>query len=339
MPDLLPDRAAAPAHATVPGPHLGLTWRPLTTEDVDLVHALIARCEAVDEPVLRTSRAQVEEILGRPATGMKADSLGGLDSAGELRAAAFVHAPLGDETHARVFIAASIDPSWRGRGIGRALLTWQDDRARQILATLDPSLPGRIAAYVDEDLEDRRRLYAAAGFSPKRTFREMRLRLTEQPAAVQVPEGYEIRQWTPEIDPAVREAHNEAFRDHWGSQPVAESTWAASHRALEPSWSVVAVHLETGTVAGYALTARHEHQWEALGHTEGFTELLGVLRPHRGSGVARALLGSVLTALYRDGIEVAALDVDMENPSGAHRFYERMGYEPHGARILYTIEV
>ena len=89
------------------------------------------------------------------------------------RAAAFVHAPRGDETHARVFIAASVDPSWRGRGIGRALLTWQDDRARQILATLDPDLPGRIAAYVDEDLEDRRRLYAAAGFSPKRTFREI----------------------------------------------------------------------------------------------------------------------------------------------------------------------
>ena len=64
-----------------------------------------------------------------------------------------------------------------------------------------------------------------------------------------------------------------------------------------------------------------------------------MLRPHRGTGVARALLSAVLTALYRDGIEVAALDVDMENPSGAHRFYERMGYEPQGARILYTIEV
>src|SRR5690554_3656012 len=239
MPDTLPDRAAPPAHAAVPAPHLGLTWRALTTDDVDHVHALIGRCEAVDQPVLRTARAQVEDVLGRPATGMKADSLGGFDSSGELRAAAFVHAPLGDETHARVFISASVDPSWRGRGIGRALLTWQDDRARQILATLDPSLPGRIAAYVDEDLEDRRRLYAAAGFSPKRTFREMRLRLTEEPEVSRVPEGYEIRQWTPELDDAVRRAHNEAFRDHWGFQPVDEDTWAARAREIEPAWSVV----------------------------------------------------------------------------------------------------
>ncbi|HLV05925.1 GNAT family N-acetyltransferase [uncultured Georgenia sp.] len=339
MSDMLPSRAAPPAEATVPGPHLGLTWRTLTPADLDDLHALVQRCEEVDQPLSRTRRTQLEEMLARPATGMKADSLGGFDAAGTLRAAAFVHAPRGDETHARVFIGASVDPSWRGRGIGRALLTWQDDRARQILATLDPALPGRIASYVDEHLHDRRRLYAAAGFSALRTYREMRRRLTTEPAAVPVPEGYEVRQWTPELDDAVRRAHNEAFRDHWGSQPVDEGTWAARRTDLEPAWSVVAIHEETGEVAGYALTARHEHEWERLGHSEGYTELLGVLRPHRGVGLARAMLSSVLAALYRDGIEVAALDVDMENPSGAYHFYERMGYEPQAARILYTIEV
>ena len=339
MPESLHDRAAPPTRAAVPGPHLGLSWRALTPADLDEAAALSERCEAVDRPILRTTRTQLADILGRPGTGMKSDSLGGFDGAGQLRAAAFVHAPQGDETHARVFIAASVVPSWRGRGIGRALLTWQDDRARQILATLDPNLPGRIAAYVDEDLADRRRLYAAAGFSPKRTFRQMHRRLTEAPAPAEVPEGYTIRPWTPEIDGHVRRVHNTAFRDHWGSQPVTEDAWTAMLRDLEPGWSAVAVHEATGAVAGYALTVRHEHQWEARGHSEGFTELLGVLREHRGGGLARALLSTVLGALYRDGIEVAALDVDLENPSGAVHFYERMGYQPGPARILYTIEV
>ncbi|MEE6281164.1 GNAT family N-acetyltransferase [Georgenia sunbinii] len=339
MPEPLATRAAPPTTAAVPGPHLGLTWRPLAADDAAALHALAQRCEAVDEPLMRTSPLDAEKILTRPAA--TADSLGGFDGAGQLRAAAFVHSPLGDETTARVFISASIDPTWRGRGVGRALLEWQDGRARQILATLDQALPGRIGAYIDEHLHDRRRLYAAAGFSPKRTFRQMRRPLSggPEPVPAPVPEGIEIRGWDPEIDDAVRVAHNEAFQDHWGSQPVSEESWSSSLSDIEPGWSMVAVDTSSGEVAGYALTARHDYQWPALGHSEGFTELIGVRRPYRGGGLARALLGTVLVALHRDGVDVAGLDVDDANPSGAHRFYERMGYEAGGARILYTIEI
>ena len=340
MPVLLADRAAAPAAATLPGAHLGLSWRPLGPEDVDAAHRLAERCEDVDQPMERTTRARVELLIGR-RDGVTSDNLGGVDSAGELRAAAFVHSPPGDTTMARVSLVASIDPAWRGRGLGRALLVWQDDRARQILAGLDQSLSGRIAAYVDEHLEDRRRLYAAAGFSPKRTFRTMRRALSEgAPDVFPIPEGLQIRAWSPEIDEAVRLAHNETFTDHWGSQPLTEKSWQEYvHTDLEPSWSMVAVDERTGEVAGYALTSRQEHQWTALGHSEGFTELVGVRRPYRGAGLAKALLSAVHVALHRDGIQVAALDVDDENPSGAHRFYERMGYQPSGARIVYTIEI
>lgn len=340
MPDSLADRAAAPAVAALPGAHLGLSWRPLGPDDLDAAYRLVERCEDVDQPIERTTRARTELIVGR-RDGVTSDNLGGIDSAGELRAAAFVHAPPGDTTTARVSLVASIDPAWRGRGLGRALLTWQDDRARQILTGLDQTLPGRIAAYVDEHLEDRRRLYAAAGFSPKRTFRVMRRALAGgEPTAFPIPEGLEARAWSPELDEAVRLAHNETFTDHWGSQPVTATSWQEYfHTDLEPTWSMVAVDPRTGEVAGYALTARKEHQWAALGHSEGFTEVIGVRRPYRGAGLAKALLSAVHVALHRDGIEMAALDVDDENPSGAHRFYERMDYQPSGARILYTIEI
>lgn len=340
MPASLADRAAAPAVATIPGPHLGLSWRALGPTDADAAHRLVARCEAVDEPVEHTTRARVERLLARQQRGGD-DSLGGFDGAGDLRAAAFVHTPPGDETLARVSLTATIDPTWRGRGVGRALLGWQDERARQLLADLDPSLPGRIEAYVDEHLEDRRRLYAAAGFSPKRTFRVMRLPLGDaQQETYPVPDGVELQLWTLELDDAVRRAHNEVFTDHWGSQPLTAESWQEYfHPDLEPGWSMVAVDRASGAVAGYALTSRREHQWESLGHTEGFIEIVGVRRPYRGSGLAKALLSAVHEGLLHDGIDVAALDVDDENPSGAHRFYERMGYRPSVARILYTIEI
>ena len=98
MPESLHDRAAPPARATVPGPHLGLSWRALTPADLDQTAALSERCEAVDQPVLRTTRDQLADILKRPGTGMNADSLGGFDGAGQLRAAAFVHRVTGLDT-------------------------------------------------------------------------------------------------------------------------------------------------------------------------------------------------------------------------------------------------
>ncbi|MEE6274365.1 GNAT family N-acetyltransferase [Georgenia sp. MJ206] len=337
MPSSLADRAAPPEHVDLPGTHLGLTWRPLTTQDAEEALALVRRGEAVDDPIHPMAAEELADMLARPEHGIEADSLGGFDGDGQLRAAALVHAPPGDESHARVFVAASVDPQWRGRGIGRALLTWQDGRARQMLAQMDPSLPGRIAAYVDEHHTDRRRLYAAAGFGLTRTYQDMRRDLSEPLPEVSVPAGVQIVAWTPDLDDQVRRAHNEAFRDHWGSQPVEEGAWGKIHRALVPEWSMVA--LADDDVAGYALTSRHEHQWEALGHSEGFIELLGVLRPHRGSGLARTLLASAMEAMARDGIDVAALDVDTENPSGAHHFYERMGFRPDRSRLLYTIEI
>ena len=44
-------------------------------------------------------------------------------------------------------------------------------------------------------------------------------------------------------------------------------------------------------------------------------------------------------AFAADGMAVAALDVDTQNPSGAHGLYASLGYtERHGSRLL-TIEL
>jgi mycothiol synthase len=337
----LAERLHVPATAEVPAPHLGLTWRPLTPADAPAVLALSARSAVVDRPVTHLNPTMVAEVL-RDERDMVTDSLGGFDAEGELRAMAVVYLPSGDVDILRAFLSASIDPMWRGRGIGRALLDWQDARARQLLAEDGRDLPARIGAYVDEHLSDRRQLYVAAGFSPKRVFQEMRRPVAAPLPETSLPEGVRIVDWSPELDDAVRRCHNEAFADHWGSQPLSRENWADLHRELAPTWSKIA--LATGPdgavdVAGYAMTCRHEHTWAELGFTEGYTEVLGVRGPYRGQGLARGLLVAVIESLAADGIDSAGLGVDTVNPSGANHFYERLGYEHQGAQILYTIEI
>ncbi|MGC5627132.1 hypothetical protein ACPYO6_02645 [Georgenia sp. Z1344] len=153
-----------PASAAVPGPHLGLRWRTLAADDGADVAALWDRSDAVDSRGTRTTRADVDRLLSAAADA--GDTLGGFDADGILRAAAALVLTLqGDGAEVR--LRATIDPGRRGLGIGKALLGWQDDRARQLLADAAPAGPARIVIEVDPHQSDRRRLCAAAGFAPE----------------------------------------------------------------------------------------------------------------------------------------------------------------------------
>lgn len=341
VPEPLASRLRVPAEAEVPPRHHGLVWRTLDAGDTEAVLALGARCDAVDASVIAfTARRADSVLLGtEDAAG---DTLGGFSSDGKLRAMARVSIPLHGGHHVlRAFLFATIDPQWRGRGIGRALLDWQDARARQLLAADGRDLPARIAAYVDEHQTDRRKLYVAAGFSPKRVFQEMRRPTAEPLPEAPSPAACSVVDFTADLDDAVRQAHNEAYRHHWGFTPQSPEAWARTLRHRVPAWSKVALHEtpEGPEVVGYALTSRHEELWPQLGFSEGYTELLGVRADHRRHGLAQAMLAGVIASLRADGIESAGLDVDVVEAAGPQHFYERLGYMRQGARVLYTIEM
>ena len=67
---------------------------------------------------------------------------------------------------------------------------------------------------------------------------------------------------------------------------------------------------------------------EAYNRKRGYTETICVRRPWRRRGVARALIARSLRELRDLGMTEAALGVDAQNPSGALRLYEGMGFRP-----------
>ncbi len=328
-------RANAPVVLDLPPAHLELSWRPLHAGDATALHALMNAVEEADETPGRTSLALVEELFTEAWRDMQRDSLGGFDGDGVLRAFAIVAVRPGDLRTLRAFLQGGVHPAWRGRGIGRAVLAWLEGRGRQKLVESGKELPARLAVFVDEHARDNRRLYAAAGFSPIRWYTEMRRDLSEPLPEVDLG-GVRIEPWRPDLDEAVRLAHNDAFADHWGSEPRTPQDWQHGPHFV-PEWSFVA--LAGDEVVGYTLSGRYEDDFPVTGFPFGYSELLGVRREWRGRGIAVALLARAMAAFRADGMAYAMLGVDTANPSGAHGLYERLGYRAVHGEVLYSVEI
>lgn len=332
-------RAAAPAQPPLPPDELGLTWRALVPDDAPQLFALVAAVEEADALPFRRSLEEVVEMFDGDWKDHARDTLAGVDGEGVMRAYAQASTAPGDETLVRAFLVGGVHPDWRGRGVGRAVVAWLVGRGRQLLAESGKDVPGRLTAYLEDAAPAHARVYAHAGFTPIRYYSEMRRPLRDGvPDIVDVP-GVRIVPWAPELDEATRVAHNEAFADHWGSQPRSAEAWAHGRSMFAPSWSFVAVDDATGEVAGYLLSGRYEHDWAVAGYPSGYTELLGVRRAWRGRGLGVALLTAAMRAYAADGMHYAELGVDTANPSGAHGLYASLGYEVFQGSTMWTIEI
>ncbi|HZL02657.1 MAG TPA: GNAT family N-acetyltransferase [Cellulomonas sp.] len=332
-------RAAAPAELPWPDAGLGLTWRALGVQDIPELAVLVAAIEAADAQPFRTSLEEVTEWFDGEWKNHALDTLAGFGADGVMRAFAQVTTAPGDVRVVRAFLSGGVHPAWRGRGVGRALVAWMQARGRQLLAASGKDVPGRLCAYLEDSAPASKALFAAAGFAPIRYYSEMRRPLTDPLPVVGVPDGLHLTPWSPELDEAVRVAHNETFADHWGSEPRTPETWSHGRSMFAAPWSRVALDDTTGEVAGYLLSARFEHDWPVLGHTAGYTDLLGVRRAWRGRGLGTALLAAVMDLYRADGMQYAELGVDTANPSGAHGFYASLGYEVTHGSTLVTIEL
>ncbi|MBM3673861.1 MAG: GNAT family N-acetyltransferase [Actinobacteria bacterium] len=301
-------------------------WRAPGDGDLDAWAALLAEIEAVDGTGEVITTADLANELGLPSFDRERDArLAWSD--GELPVAWGTALVLSGSRHHRIVLEGGVHPAWRGRGIGRSLLAWQVSRGTELAVALRPPLTTWLEGSAGEREAERAALFGRAGFSPERHYFEMRRDLAEPIPEPMVPSGLRLVAYSTELDEAVRRAHNEALADHWAATTTDAAEWSAfvtGHRGFRADRSFVV--LDGREVVGYAIGAEHPDDWPALGFTEGWTEQLGVRRPWRGRGVARALLDASLGAFARAGRDHAALDVDAENPTGAVALYERAGY-------------
>jgi len=314
-------------------------YRAATLADAPAICELVVRSERHDGvPRVLEPAELIEELTGESVDLGERSLVAHVD--GTIVGYVIVHHKRAEVVEQRCHLEGTVDPAFRGQGIGSALVEFGIDRARAALVAIDDDLPKfiRLAGY--DYIGSIQRLAARTGFTPVRYFDELLRPLTDLPERRTV-EGLRILLWPTDRDEEIRSAKNTAFLDHWGSVPTPAAAWhdqlhGYSGRA---DLSFIAVDARTDEVVAMLVTSRYEADDALLGRSDGWIQTLGTLRDWRGKGVGSALIIEALHAYRAAGLTHASIGVDSENPSGAARLYRNLGFEPRQRMVTHQIEV
>ncbi len=241
-----------------------------------------------------------------------------------------------EEDGPRVYTAFGfLLPDWRRMGIGGAMLRCNEARLREIAQEHPPETPKFYQAWASDTEKNATALYESNGYAPVRFQFDMTRPIGAPIPEAHLPEGLEVRPVEPEHLRQIWEADMEAFRDHWGfSEPTEEDyqRWLNDPINVPDLWKIA---WEGDQVAGMVQNFLHQEENREYGRQRGYTEGITVRRPWRRRGLARALIAQSIQMFREMGMEETALGVDAENPTGALRLYESMGYKEFKSTATY----
>ncbi|MBA2742068.1 MAG: GNAT family N-acetyltransferase, partial [Actinobacteria bacterium] len=227
-----------------------------------------------------------------------------------------------------------VDPAFGGRGVGSALLGWNEERLREIATDHDAS-EKLIEAWANDRNAAATALVRGAGYEPVTYAAEMVRPSVEDLPEHPLPEGLEIRPAAEDELRQIWDADTAAFRDHWG---FVEPTEASYERFLSfpyndlPLWKIA---WDDEGIAGQVRSFIDTAQNAELGRSRGWTENISTARRWRRRGVAKALIVESIHELAKRGVTEVALGVHTENPNGAFDLYAELGYEVVGTWTTY----
>jgi ribosomal protein S18 acetylase RimI-like enzyme len=235
-------------------------------------------------------------------------------------------------------VSGAVRPEWRRRGIGGAMLRWQERRLREIAAGHPEDGPRYFQGWASETQVAKAALLTGTGYAPAAYFAEMLRPGLENIPDAPLPEGIEMRPVLPEHYRLIWEADKEACADHWGVtaeefSDEAYERWLHHPVIFQPAlWRIA---WDGEEVVGQVKSFIDPDENEEYGRRRGYTEFISVRRPWRRRGIARALLCLSLHAIKERGMEEANLGVHTDNPNGAFRLYESVGFRTVKMHMVY----
>jgi mycothiol synthase len=287
----------------------GYRIRPPRADEASAVDGLSAASDAAlgSPPIL--SEDLLREFWSRPRFDLEADAW-----VVEFGPELVGYAEVWGAVSSRLWGFAIVHPEHTGRGIGSFLAEVVERRA-----TERAEGTARLYSAVLTQDAAAARLLGARGYTWARRFWNMDVELSGELKRPAPPAGVSLRALDPERDlPAAHRIIEEAFEDHWDFSPTSYEDFldqSVRGNDFDPALWVLALDGEepVGVLSGGAHTDR------------GWVYDLGVLRPHRGRGIATALLRESFRRFADRGRPHVRLNVDADNLTGAVALYERVG--------------
>lgn len=305
--------------------------------DLEAIASLINTCEEVDRLEEGTSVPELRESWNDPHFDPRRDLRLWEDSDGRLLAYAKVYVP---ESEDRVegYFGFRVRPEVRGGDLEGEIVAWGEAHLREV--GKGRTAIAKLRSGTRADRPERVSLLESWGFKRDRYFFQMARSLSQPIPEPQFLEGFYLRPTRREDIPAWVEMFNQTFIDHWNHRDLtaAELYCELEKSYYRPELDLVAIAPD-GTFAAFCFCGIFPQENERTGRNEGWIAALGTRRGFRRQGLGRAMLLSGLRCLRDAGVDTAKLGVDADNPSGALKLYESVGFHRVRTSISYSKEI
>lgn len=312
-----------------------LSWRQLDADDLDALCDLYATVETHDDPPYRTSKEEIEVLF---VPQFVSRSVGGFDESGALRA--FAHVRLRLEDQSTAVCSGGVDPQWRGRGIGRRIVAWQESNARQMLAEAGPG-KSVIISHVEPQMLDYQNLLADYGFTWTQTYYEMRRDLSEFKTDVKPPAFIKLITWDSDLADNAFQLTNAVLEASGSTTTLTMNEWLAKrqHHFKEASVMAIDHRSDRPKVVGVLLCSAYPQDWPILGWKEGYIDLLVVSPDYDSKAVGAAMMCQSARVLRQEGFEKVAVGVEVVDSQRLLRLYESLGFQTTNVSKVMSIQV